>query len=42
MRIRFQLLVFMFLRLILNTMHRMIYPFLAVFARGLGVAVTTL
>jgi predicted MFS family arabinose efflux permease len=42
MRIRFQLLVFMFLRLILNTMHRMIYPFLAVFARGLGVDITTL
>ena len=42
MRIRFQLLVFMFLRLILNTMHRMVYPFLAVFARGLGVDITTL
>ncbi len=32
----------MFLRLILNTMHRMVYPFLAVFARGLGVDITTL
>src|SRR5678815_3963826 len=42
MRIRFQLLIFMFLRLILNTMHRMVYPFLAVFARGLGVDITTL
>ncbi len=41
MRIRFQLFVFMFLRTILNTMHRMVYPFLAVFARGLGVDVTT-
>jgi predicted MFS family arabinose efflux permease len=42
MRIRFQLLVFMSLRTILNTMHRMVYPFLAVFARGLGVELTTL
>jgi predicted MFS family arabinose efflux permease len=42
MGIRFQLLIFMFLRLILNTMHRMVYPFLAVFARGLGVDITTL
>ncbi len=42
MRIRFQLLLFMFLRLVLNTMHRMVYPFLAVFARGLGVEITTL
>jgi len=37
MRIRFQLLIFMLLRAIFNTMHRMVYPFLAVFARGLGV-----
>lgn len=37
MRLRFQLLIFMVLRTILNTMHRMVYPFLAVFARGLGV-----
>ncbi len=42
MRLRFQLLVFVFLRTILNTMHRMVYPFLAVFARGLGVDLTTL
>lgn len=42
MRLRFQLIVFMFLRTILNTMHRMVYPFLAVFARGLGVEITTL
>ncbi len=42
MRIKFQLIVFMLLRTILNTMHRMVYPFLAVFARGLGVDVTTL
>ena len=42
MRLRFQLLIFMVLRTVLNTMHRMVYPFLAVFARGLGVDVTTL
>jgi MFS transporter, DHA1 family, inner membrane transport protein len=42
MRLRFQLLIFMLLRTILNTMHRMVYPFLAVFARGLGVEYTTL
>ena len=42
MRIRFQLLIFAFLRTILNTMHRMVYPFLAVFARGLGVDIQTL
>lgn len=32
----------MVLRTILNTMHRMVYPFLAVFARGLGVDITAL
>jgi len=32
----------MMLRIILNTMHRMVYPFLAVFARGLGVDIATL
>jgi hypothetical protein len=42
MRLRFQLIVFMFLRAILNTMHRMIYPFSTVFARGLGVEIATL
>jgi predicted MFS family arabinose efflux permease len=42
MRLGFQLLIFMVLRTILNTMHRMVYPFLAVFARGLGVEFTTL
>ncbi len=42
MRLRFQLLVFMLLRAIFNTMHRMVYPFLGVFARGLGVDVTAL
>lgn len=42
MRLRFQLLIFMVLRTILNTMHRMVYPFLTVFARGLGVEITTI
>lgn len=42
MRLRFQLLIFMILRTILNTLHRMVYPFLTVFARGLGVEFTTL
>jgi len=42
MRLRSQLLIFMVLRTILNTMHRMVYPFLAVFARGLGVDVATI
>jgi predicted MFS family arabinose efflux permease len=42
MRIRFQLFIFMLLRTILNTMHRMVYPFLAVFARALGVDITVL
>ena len=42
MRLRFQLIIFVFLRTILNTMHRMVYPFLAVFARGLGIEITTL
>jgi len=42
MRLRFQLLIVMVLRTIFNTMHRMVYPFLGTFARGLGVDVTTL
>ncbi len=42
MRLGFQLLIFMLLRTILNTMHRMVYPFLSVFARGLGVDIITL
>jgi predicted MFS family arabinose efflux permease len=42
MSLRLQLLTFMALRTVLNTMHRMVYPFLAVFARGLGVEITTL
>jgi MFS transporter, DHA1 family, inner membrane transport protein len=39
---RIQLIIFMFLRTILNTAHRMVYPFLSVFARGLGVELQTM
>jgi predicted MFS family arabinose efflux permease len=42
MGLKLQLAIFMLLRTILNTMHRMVYPFLAVFARGFGVDITTL
>lgn len=35
------LILLTFIRVILNTAHRMIYPFLAVFARGLGVDLGT-
>ena len=42
MRLKFQLIVVTLLRIILNTMHRMVYPFLAIFARGLGVDVTAI
>jgi predicted MFS family arabinose efflux permease len=37
---RFQLFTYTAIRAALNTAHRMVYPFLAVFARGLGVDVT--
>lgn len=40
--IRIQLIVFLFLRTILNTAHRMVYPFLSVFARGLGVDIASM
>lgn len=36
-RLRTQVLAFTFTRVVLNTMHRMIYPFLPAFSRGLGV-----
>ena len=42
MRLRFQLLIITVLRTIFNTMHRMVYPFLGTFARGLGVDITAL
>ncbi len=41
MRLRFQLIAVMLIRTVFNTMHRMVYPFLAVFARGLGVGIDT-
>jgi predicted MFS family arabinose efflux permease len=42
MRLRFQLLIITILRTIFNTMHRMVYPFLGTFSRGLGVDITAL
>ncbi len=42
MRLKTQLITVTLLRAILNTMHRMVYPFLAIFARGLGVDVTAI
>jgi DHA1 family inner membrane transport protein len=33
----FQIIVFTIIRIVLNTLHRMVYPFLAVLARGVGV-----
>ena len=42
MRLRFQLLIVTLVRTIFNTMHRMVYPFLGTFARGLGVDITAL
>jgi len=35
-------MIIMVLRTIFNTMHRMVYPFLGTFARGLGVDITAL
>ena len=40
--LRVQILVFTLIRLIFNTLYRMIYPFLPVFGRGLGVDITTM
>ena len=42
MKTRTQIVVIGLLRVILNTMHRMVYPFLTIFARGLGVDVTAI
>ncbi|MBN1667515.1 MAG: MFS transporter, partial [Anaerolineales bacterium] len=41
-RLRHQILSFAAIRMVFNTMHRMVYPFLPVFARGLGVELGTL
>jgi predicted MFS family arabinose efflux permease len=40
--LRWQLSAFTVTRMIFNTLHRMVYPFLAIFARGLGVDLTTI
>jgi predicted MFS family arabinose efflux permease len=42
MRIRFQLIFFMIARLVQSTGKRMIYPFLTVFARSMGVGIPAL
>ena len=42
MKIKIQIVTVALLRIILNTMHRMVYPFLTIFARGLGVDVTAI
>ena len=42
LRLRYQLVLFTFIRTVFNTMHRMVYPFLGVFARGLGVNIADL
>ncbi len=39
---RLQLAAITLTRVVLNTMHRMLYPFLAVFGRGLGVELSTM
>ncbi len=40
--LRVQILLFTLVRLIFNTLFRMVYPFLPVFSRGLGVDIATL
>jgi len=40
--LRFQTIAFAAIRTVINTMHRMVYPFLPVFSRGLGVEVAIL
>lgn len=42
MKLRFQLILFMIVRTVLNSVHRMVYPFLPIFARGLGVDISTM
>lgn len=42
LNLRAQLALVTLLRIVLNTMHRMVYPFLTIFASGLGVDVATL
>ncbi len=40
--LRLQILTFAFIRTVFNTMFRMVYPFLPIISRGLGVDLTTL
>jgi MFS transporter, DHA1 family, inner membrane transport protein len=40
--LRFQIIVFSAIRMVVNTAHRMVYPFLPVFGRGLGIDLATL
>jgi predicted MFS family arabinose efflux permease len=42
MKLKFQIVIVALLRIILNTMHRMVYPFLSIFASGLGVNVAAI
>lgn len=42
MPLKGQLALFTIIRMVFNTMHRMVYPFLGIFARGLGVDIATL
>jgi predicted MFS family arabinose efflux permease len=42
LRLRYYLVAFSLTRSIINTMYRMVYPFMTVFARGLGVPVNQL
>jgi len=41
-QIKIQLLFFTLVRTVLNTMYRMVYPFLSVFARGVGVEISAM
>jgi predicted MFS family arabinose efflux permease len=40
--LRFQIVVFSAIRMVVNTTHRMVYPFLPVFGRGLGIDLSSL
>lgn len=40
--LRFQVVLFAIIRMVFNTLYRMVYPFLAVFSRGLGVDLAAL
>jgi predicted MFS family arabinose efflux permease len=40
--LRYQIIIFTAMRMVYNTMHRMVYPFLTIFARGLGVDLSSM